>query len=62
MKKIIFRATVDSTAQGTSCDFLALRTGLSKGKVKEGMKLKAVSLQFRCPFQGRDMEFRIPET
>ncbi len=26
------------------------------------MKLTAVSLKFRCPFSGRDMEFCIPET
>jgi len=31
-------------------------------KNREGMKLRAVSLQFRCPFFGRDMEFSIPET
>jgi len=31
-------------------------------KNREGMKLTAVSLKFRCPFSGRYMEFRIPET
>lgn len=30
-------------------------------KNRDGMKLSAVSLKFRCPFQGREVEFSMPE-
>lgn len=30
-------------------------------KNREGMKLRAVSLKFHCPFQGREMEFVAPD-
>lgn len=33
----------------------------SGNKNVEGMKLTAVALRFRCPFQGRDIAFTLPE-
>ena len=42
MDTIIFRQTVDSPAGGTACDFLASRTGLSRGRVKDAMNKGAV--------------------
>jgi tRNA pseudouridine32 synthase/23S rRNA pseudouridine746 synthase len=42
MDTIILRKTVDSQAGETACDFLASRTGLSRGKVKDAMNKGAV--------------------
>ncbi len=42
MDTIILRETVDSQTGETACDFLASRTGLSRGKVKDAMNKGAV--------------------
>ncbi len=47
MEKIILRAVVDSPAGETACTFLASRSGLSGGKVKDAMNKGAVWLRRR---------------
>ena len=47
MHKIVFKSTVTTSQAGSACDFLSVKTGLPKARVKDAMNKGAVWLKKR---------------
>ena len=47
MHKIVFKSTVTTNQAGSACDFLSVKTGLPKARVKDAMNKGAVLLKMK---------------
>jgi len=47
MHKIVFKTTVTTSQAGSACDFLSVKTGLPKSRVKDAMNKGAVLLKMK---------------
>jgi tRNA pseudouridine32 synthase/23S rRNA pseudouridine746 synthase len=47
MHKIVFKSTVTTSQTGSACDFLSVKTGLPKARVKDAMNKGAVLLKMK---------------
>jgi len=47
MRRIVFKTTVTTSQAGSACDFLSVKTGLPKARVKDAMNKGAVLLKMK---------------